>query len=953
MPANIFSRRIKNKKMLRNTLVFLLTFSGFLTFAQNNFFVSASGSDANTGTSVSSPFATIEKALGAVAKIDKNVAGNTVLTINEGVYQLANPLAIDEFVGGNPKHPVTIKAALGATVKISGGVSIKDWVKTSGKPYFQKTLTLSEVRDLYVDGERRTRARTNERITGLNWVLEGMSKVGMLIDQNKLPAIANTSQLEFHMQSEWRDAYVPIQSMTSRNGVWDIRSNRLNEVTSLTPLPAVPSFTIPFFVENALELLDQPGEWYFDRTSKTIYYYPKLGENINNLEMLAPVLDRLIDIRGSRLSNKVRNVTIEGIQFAHTAWNLPSNEGWYGWQAAEHLVRPANVLTPPGAIIINNASNIVIQNCKILNTAVSGIAMPNGVNNSRIEGCYFFDNGGAAIQVSNRDLIAINVEGEEAPANDTLRNNLIVKAGAAFYGSPAISSYYTDRLVIDHNTILQSPYTAISVGFGWETISQTCKNNKITNNKIIDYLAICTDGGGIYTLGNQPNSLVENNYIKNGIRDWAGLYFDQGSAFFTVRNNVVENATRWLHIWKSSIYNIVLSNNWSNVASFLNRGTNITYESPLLVTGGNWPSGAQNIIKNAGFNPSYVNLTALLPSALNAKPVVTIEGSASRNISLIDQLVLKANVGDDGKPFGILHTEWRKKSGPGTITFPTASETSTLAFFSTAGTYEIELIAQDNQDSTKATVQVVVSNINLGTNLALNKKATATSSFDASTYVADKAVDGEVNSIWVSGVSDGNFSTWTLDFGSVVSLKRLELVARRGFDFKDTRQHLLFEVSDEPSFSSPKIVAFQGEKPFDSEGTWAYNFSGTVSCRYIRLSHSRAGGNTIAEFRAFADPNMILGIDDEKKEGAFNFNIYPNPVIGNTVMVDISGNNPTQGARIELFSVEGKRVDSFGIEKSSKIQTVGLDVSHLSTGTYLLCMSSDNERVTKKLIVHK
>ena len=952
MLATVIIKRLANKLLLRGILTLLFIFSNLLSFAQNKCFLSVLGSDTNTGTSAASPFASFEKALGALAKADKMVAGSTELIISEGVYQLTNPLTIDEFTGGNPKHPVIIKAATGATVKISGGVTIKDWTKTNDKPYFQKTLTLSEVRDLYVDGERRTRARTNERITGINWTLEGTVKVGMMIDQSKLPAIAYPSQLEFHMQSEWRDAYVPIQSMTSKNGVWDIRSNRLNEVTSLMPLSAVPSFTIPFFVENALELLDQPGEWFFDRTTKTIYYYPKVGENINTIEIVAPVLDRLIDIKGSSISNKVKNITIEGIQLAHTAWNLPSNEGWYGYQS-EHLVRPSKVLTPPAAIIINNATNIVIQNCKILNTAVSGIAMPNGVNNSRIEGCYFFDNGGAAIQVSNRDLIAINIEGEEAPANDTLRNNLIVKSGTAFYGSPAISSYYTDGILIDQNTILQSPYTAISVGFGWETISQTCKNNKITNNKIIDYLGICTDGGGIYTLGNQPNSLVENNYIKNGIRDWAGLYFDQGSAFYTVRNNVIENATRWLYIWKSSIHDIVLSNNWSNVAAFLNRGTNITYESPLLVTGGNWPSGVQNIIKNAGFNPSYANLTALLPSALNAKPVVRIEGGVSKSISLIDPLLLKANVSDDGKPFGILHTEWRKKSGPGTITLPTASETSTLAFFSTAGTYEIELIAKDNQDSTKASIQVVVSNVNLGTNLALNKKATATSSYDASTYIASKAVDGDINSIWVSGVSDGNFSTWALDFGSVVSLKRLELVARRGFDFKNTRQHLLFEVSDEPSFSSPKIVAFQGEKPFDSEGTWAFNFFGTVSCRYIRLSHSRAGDNTIAEFRAFADPNMILGIDNEKKEEAFNFNIYPNPVIGNNVMVDITGNKPSQGERIELLSVEGKRLDSFGIDKEGIMQTVKLDISHISSGTYLLCLSSDNQRLTKKLIIQK
>ena len=936
----------------RNTVVFLLTFYSFSALAQNNLYVSLTGSDANSGSSISSPFATIERALGALAKVDKSLSGSTILTISEGVYQLTNPLVIDEFVGGNPKHSVIIRASKGATVKISGGSLIKDWSKTSGKPYFQKILSLSDVRDLYVNGERRIRARTNERITGINWALEGVSKVGVLIEKSKLSSISDPSQMEFHMQSEWRDAYLPIQSMKSTNGFWDLRSNRLNEVTGLHPFAAVPSFTIPFFVENALELLDQPGEWFFDRNTKTIYYYPKLGENIESLEIVAPTLDRLVDIKGSGLDSKVKNVSIEGIHFAHTAWNLPTNEGWYGYQS-EHLVRPAKVLTPPGAIIINNASNIVVQNCKIMNTAVSGISIPNGVNSSRIEGCYFFDIGGAALQVSNRELISINVNGEEAPANDTLRNNLIVKAGAAFYGSPAISSYYTDGLVVDHNTILQSPYTAISVGFGWETISQTCKNNKITNNKIIDYLAICTDGGGIYTLGNQPNSLVENNYIKNGIREWAALYFDQGTTSYTVRNNVIETATRWLHIWKNTIRDIVLSNNWSNVASFQNKGTNISYESPLLVNDGNWPSGAQNIIKNAGFNTSYTDLTALLPSQVNVKPVVSIEGSTSRSISLTDQLVLKANVSDDGKPYGILNTEWRKKSGPGTITFPTASETRTLAFFSIAGTYEIDFIAKDNQDSTTVTIQVVVSNVNLGTNLALNKKVTATSSYDALTYIASKAVDGDVNSIWVSSIADANFSTWTIDLGSILSLKRLELVARKGFNFKNTRQHLLFEVSDDPSFSSSKLVAYQGEKPFDYEGTWSYNLPTAINCRYIRLSRSIAGDNTIAEFRAFADPNLVLGSEESKREVELNLSVYPNPATGSSILVDVSGNKPLQGAKLALFSFEGKQLASFEIEKSSSTKTAGIDISQFNAGTYLLSLFSDDVQITKKLIIQK
>jgi hypothetical protein len=174
-----------------------------VTYSQNNFYVSPSpiGNDTNSGT-INAPFATIQKAIDAVKNVNKTVSGSTTVILNAGTYNLTYPLVIDETVGGNANHPVTFKAAAGATVMISGGIAVKGWTQTVGKASYQKKLTQTEVRDLYVSGERRIRARTNERITGINWVKSGTNKVGILVDQTILPAIANPSQLELYMQSE-------------------------------------------------------------------------------------------------------------------------------------------------------------------------------------------------------------------------------------------------------------------------------------------------------------------------------------------------------------------------------------------------------------------------------------------------------------------------------------------------------------------------------------------------------------------------------------------------------------------------------------------------------------------------------------------------------------------------------------------------------------------------------
>lgn len=907
---------------LKNTVFFHIIFSLFFcTHAYAaTFYVSPppTGSDVNAGTSTA-PFATISRAITAVKGVDKAVAGTTVVTINKGTYLLTQPLLINDSAGGSAVHRVIYKAADGDAVLISGGITASGWTQAAGKPYYQTSIIPTEVRDLYVAGERRTRARTNAAITGIGWSLSGTTRQGILIDQVLLPFIAHPEQVELHMQSDWRDAYVPVQSISLVNGAWDLRSNRINEASSLNPESAAPNYARRFYVENAIELLDQPDEWCFDRTSKTLYYYPKVGENIATLEVIVPVCERLLDIAGSSLADKVRNIRIEGLRFANTAWNAPSNEGWFGWQS-ESLARPANTAVP-AAIRLNNATGVTIYNCQVRNTAAAGLALPNGVSASRIEGCYFFDIGDAAVLVSTTEHNAIDATGEEVCTNDTIVNNLIVRAGAAFRGAPGISAFYTDGLVIDHNTLMELPYSGISLGWDWSNTTTTCKNNRISANRIDGYLSTCRDGGGIYTLGNQPNSLVENNYLSHGYNDFAGLYFDEGSSFFTVRNNVIDVPQYWLYIWTPLTHDISLSSNWSTTLSETQKGTNITYQAPTLVTNSNWPTAAQTIIDGSGFSASLTGLTALLPLQSNVPPAVTISGSASIAISLIDKLIVNATVTDDGKPAGVLRTLWRKKSGPGTVSFPTAEEFRTLVSFSVAGTYTLECMASDLRDSSSATLQVVVSEATLGTNLALNKPANASSSYGLPQYGPAMGNDGNVNTIWAPATWGDSW--WSVDLGSSVAIGRLELEGRRGLDQSDARRFFRFEGSNDSFFNTSIVLGGQDATPFDFEGTWSCNVVPPVSCKYLRMSKTVQGLGTLTELRVFdVKGTTVSTIRDEYSPNprvklTHNSGSRPRYVLlplgrsrlsDNAVLFDLSGRSIGAQTRIHRSSSNNLRV---------------------------------------------
>src|SRR5207344_928398 len=72
---------------------------------------------------------------------------------------------------------------------------------------------------------------------------------------------------------------------------------------------AVPA---PYYVENVFEELREPGQWYLDRPTGTLYYIPLPGEKIESLHVVAPRLTQLVKFEGDHAGNKpVRFVRFE------------------------------------------------------------------------------------------------------------------------------------------------------------------------------------------------------------------------------------------------------------------------------------------------------------------------------------------------------------------------------------------------------------------------------------------------------------------------------------------------------------------------------------------------------------------------------------------------------------------------------------------------------------------
>ena len=171
---------------------------------------------------------------------------------------------------------------------------------------------------------------------------------------------------------------------------------------------------LPDYVENAFELLDEPGEWYLDRPADTVYYLPKPGEDMTKAKVVAPAVERLVELRGT-LDQPVANVQFVGITFAEAGWLRPSRIGLVDVQANfvidpekpmkreggftvvhnEHVKSPANVVCLPPA------RNVRFERCTFTRLGGAGLDVEFGSQDNVVSGCHFHDVSGTAVQVGD------------------------------------------------------------------------------------------------------------------------------------------------------------------------------------------------------------------------------------------------------------------------------------------------------------------------------------------------------------------------------------------------------------------------------------------------------------------------------------------------------------------------------------------------------------------------
>lgn len=573
-------------------LSFIIFLGWFPSLFAGEIYVSLQGNDKNPGTK-EAPFNTLNRAIKQAREWRRlnrpEVAGGIYIRLEEGVYAQRNSLFLRPEDSGTPDSPTVICAVDGAHPVISGGVAVTGWKRGCNHPAIPEKLKQKiwsveaplignrrvETRQMWVNGHKVQRAAQFpdgglERMIDFN---PEEQTITIPVSQSVNPKrLQNAGQLEMIVHQRWAIAILRVKSIDVKDGQAVVRFHEPEshlEFAHPWPQPVIggEKGNSSFCLTNALELLDQPGEWFQEYPSGTIYYYPQASENMETAEVIIPTLETLVTIDGT-LSRPVKHIQFNGITFEHTSWMRPSYQGHVTLQGGfplldayklqepglpekAELENQAWITRPETAIRVRGAEHIDFKHCTFRHLSSTGLDYEWAVTASSVEDCQFTDIGGTALLVGafpdggfETHVPFIPADVRELCSHITIRNNFISNVTNEDWGCVGIGAGYVRNMDISHNEVCHLNYSGICVGWGWTSLESGMCNNRIEANYVHHFARRLYDAGGLYTLSNQPGSVMRNNRIEHLIEapyatnDRAFyIYLDEATDGYTMENN--------------------------------------------------------------------------------------------------------------------------------------------------------------------------------------------------------------------------------------------------------------------------------------------------------------------------------------------------------------------------------------------------------------------------------
>lgn len=498
------------------------------------------------------------------------------IILKGGEYVLNEPLTLRPEDGGRSNAcGLTIKSADGEQAVISGSAKVEGW-KKQGRLWVAQAPRCNgrtlQVRQMWVNGKKALRSTQFgeyklERMLDFN----ATNRTITIPTPKNIQDLRRAESLEMLVHQRWAIAILRVKDIKVLAGgkteVSFLEPESHLEFLHPWPQPIIngEKGSSSFCLQNALCLVDEPGEWYEDESGR-IYYYPQPGEDMSIADVRIPRLERLLSIEGSPIA-KVSNIEIKNVNFEYAAWNRPSEKGHVTLQGGfaiteayklqdaglpwnANLENQAWIERPQAAVQAAWCNHVNFVSCGFSHLAATALDYRTGMKHSQINDNVFTDIGGTAILVGSFAEGATEVHNplvignEEYTEHIRIQNNTINDATNEDWGAVGIGAGYVRHTVITGNELNHLNYSGICVGWGWTAHDTGMCCNEISNNRVSDFARMLYDAGGIYTLSNQPESQITDNTIKAlGEAPYATndrgfyIYLDEATDGYTISGN--------------------------------------------------------------------------------------------------------------------------------------------------------------------------------------------------------------------------------------------------------------------------------------------------------------------------------------------------------------------------------------------------------------------------------
>ena len=409
--------------------------------------VSENGNDEDGNGSKEYPFKSIDRARKYVRTINDNMTGDIIVNIEGGTYNIETPIYFNDEDGATNGKKIIYKGINRPT--LSGGVNVTGFIESSlGNGIYEASFSgADKVSALYVNGERRYIARSEKMYRGIqkpeemrtrdwyenhpddvednyNWYDEETPYTydGIVMNKSDIADFSNIEDVIFVWNLNWKFHTVKVNEILPNPydedsvfvrmspGFWEYFVC-MKEAKGQENYPAANH---DFYIANALELLDAPGEFYYDRYKNIIYYMPKRGEDMKTANVVVPIADQLINIEGDDIDKKVQGLCFTGFNFMHTQFNCWL-DGFCGEQGIGNAVGYDVPTYTTAAVYVDRGENIEFTDNNFFGLGGVGIHAYNGVHNSNFSGNAFSDIGDAAVVVGTVEHMEIHNDGKNTP----------------------------------------------------------------------------------------------------------------------------------------------------------------------------------------------------------------------------------------------------------------------------------------------------------------------------------------------------------------------------------------------------------------------------------------------------------------------------------------------------------------------------------------------------------